>query len=132
MSDNRQLIDFEGLWRLEREIVHDDGQTVTFRGDATWTGSEDELMCSETGILSLAGQRMEATRKTVWRAPLDVFFDDGKFFHSVPPGGGAASHDCAPDRYDVMYNFAAWPVWTVHWRVVGPRKAYTTRSEYRR
>lgn len=132
MSDKRHLVDFEGLWRLEREIDHDDGQRAVFRGTAVWSRKGPDLVCREQGTLEMAGHRMEAKRTTIWRAPLNVFFDDGAFFHSVPPCGGRAEHDCPPDRYTVAYDFDQWPHWMAEWRVDGPRKAYSMRSIYQR
>jgi hypothetical protein len=60
-----------------------------------------------------------------------VYFADGTFFHrfALSPQPEAA-HFCAPDQYDVTYNFTDWPHWSSTWRVKGPRKDYTMQSRY--
>ena len=64
----------------------------------------------------------------IWRdgpGGIDVAFGDGRPFHRVGPGAQAvAAHDCPPDDYRLRYDFGAWPLWSVRWRVTGPRKDY--------
>lgn len=59
-------------------------------------------------------------------AGIAVCFDDGRPFHEFALGesGPSAMHLCGADRYDVVYDFADWPVWTTTWEVAGPRKDY--------
>ena len=38
-------------------------------------------------------------------------------------------HLCAPDRYEVAYDFTAWPHWSATWTVEGPRKDYVMTSQ---
>lgn len=73
---------------------------------------------------------MTASRVYLWKADLSVWFDDGRYFHTVPAQGGATDHWCDPDQYDVRYDFAEWPDFRVTWRVEGPRKSYTMVSDY--
>lgn len=127
----RVLADFEGRWRIERRITQHDGPPARFDGQAVWSPEGDALRYMERGELRIEGQRaMQAERRYLWRADLSVWFEDGRFFHRVPPGGGDAAHWCAPDAYDVSYDFALWPRFRVVWRVRGPRKDYTMTSTY--
>jgi hypothetical protein len=73
-----------------------------------------------------------AERRYLWSADLSVWFEDGRFFHNVPPHGGPTAHWCDPDQYDGQYDFADWPAFRVTWRVRGPRKDYRMETLYRR
>ena len=134
----RAITDFAGLWHIVRHI--DDritGQTGAFVGTARFNGDGLELHYFEEGQLTLGSSQMAATRRYTWRANgqgIDVFFEDGRFFHRIEPNGQAptASHFCDPDQYDVGYAFDRWPEWSSEWRVKGPRKDYTMKSVYRR
>ena len=80
---------------------------------------------------------MQAERRYLWReagARVEVFFEDGRPFHSFDPDEPrpAADHWCDPDSYSVHYDFSTWPAWTSEWQVSGPRKDYTMHSAYRR
>lgn len=132
MSPLRRLADFEGRWALSRVILPQAGAEGRFLGEAQWRDDgAGGLAYEERGQLTLKGQApMEAERRYRWDAELNVYFDDGRFFHCVPRGGGDAAHWCAPDQYDVRYDFAAWPRFQVRWRVVGPRKNYEMISDY--
>ncbi|MGC9369873.1 MAG: DUF6314 family protein [Paracoccaceae bacterium] len=130
------LADFEGRWRLEREI--DDakaGQTVRFSGEAVFRADAEGLAVEEAGEMTLPGQPpMRAARCYLWRAQgadIAVFFEDGRPFHLIGPGARpGAEHDCPPDLYRVRYDFRRWPEWRAEWRVRGPRKDYVMRSRY--
>lgn len=98
------------------------------------------LLQHETGHLQMPGlaRAMEAERRYLWRAApdgsgrIDVFFDDERYFHSFDPTVKTpmAHHDCAPDAYDVRYEFSLWPEWQVTWRVKGPRKDYVSVTRF--
>nr|WP_216366835.1 DUF6314 family protein [Halovulum dunhuangense] len=126
--------DFAGDWRLSRRI--DDrraGTAATFEGRAVFAPDGDGLAYVETGTLHLPGQPpLEGSRRYQWRPGIHVHFEDGRFFHAIPPQDlrPEASHDCAPDLYHVSYDFSDWPVWRAEWRVQGPRKDYTLVSDY--
>lgn len=129
---SRSLSDFAGRWRLERQIVHDDGTVAQFTGTATWTPDGDRLRCVEEGEMRIGdGPAMAGQRVYLWDAGLRVYFDDGRFFHTVPPTGGETGHWCDPDQYDGYYDFSDWPAFTITWAVRGPRKAYQMTSRYR-
>lgn len=125
--------DFEGDWQLARRIEQAGGPRAVFAGHARWTRGADGLDYFEDGELQIAERPpMRATRRYRWDDDLRVFFDDGRFFHAVPPHGGTATHFCAPDTYVAIYDFTGWPRFSVEWRVKGPRKDYRMISDYRR
>jgi hypothetical protein len=124
----RQFADFLGQWRLARTILPAAGPEARFEGAAVW--SEDGAY-AERGLLQIEGQvPMTAERRYHWDADLNVYFEDGRFFHRVPPEGGETGHWCDPDQYDGAYDFAQWPRFEVRWRVLGPRKNYEMISQY--
>ena len=127
----RRLDDFLGTWDLDRRIVQSDGQTARFIGQASWTPEGEGARYTETGQLTLTGYPpMQAARRYRWDADLSVWFEDGRFFHRVPPQGGHSDHWCDPDQYEVQYDFGDWPRFRVTWQVRGPRKDYRLTSLY--
>lgn len=132
-AQGRELTDFEGRWRLEREIVHDDGTRAQFVGTADWQPEGRGMRCTEQGTMCIEGTApMAAQRVYLWDEALQVFFDNGRLFHKVPPAGGDTGHWCDPDQYDGSYDFSRWPDFSVTWAVRGPRKAYRMVSRYSR
>ncbi|MFD3189566.1 DUF6314 family protein [Sedimentitalea sp. HM32M-2] len=132
MRRPRRLSDFQGRWQLRRRIRHVDGARAEFTGLAEWQPCDAGLRQVETGMLRIAGQpAISASRCHVWHADLSVWFEDGRFFHTVPPMGGRSAHWCDPDQYEAGYDFSDWPRFRVTWRVHGPRKAYCMISRYR-
>lgn len=132
-----ELTDFEGRWQVARRI--DDrrsGRPGRFDGIAVLTPDEAGLVYRETGEMRLEGAPpMAATRSYLWRrdgAGIAVLFEDGRPFHRIGAGSGPQdSHWCAPDLYDVTYDFTRWPDWRTVWTVRGPRKDHTLLSVYR-
>lgn len=128
----RELKDFEGAWRFTRAVVEAGGRVVQVTGRAVWQADGAGLRYTETGEMRLPGHApMRVERSHHWDADLGVFFDGGAFFHHVPPEGGATAHWCDPDQYDGVYDFSAWPEFSVTWRVRGPRKDYRMTTRYR-
>ncbi len=128
----RRLEDFEGAWSFTREVVEAGGRIAQVTGRAVWSPKTEGLRYTETGEMRLPGQApMRVERSYHWAADLGVFFADGRFFHHVPAEGGEAAHWCDPDQYDGCYDFGDWPIFTVTWRVRGPRKAYLMTTSYR-
>ncbi len=130
--------DFKGLWRLTR-VIEDRlaGTQGEMHGTANFTDEgQGVLLYHETGKLRLGGGPvMEAARRYHWQfgqARVDVTFEDGRAFHSFCPEGHAAGtdHPCGEDYYTVRYDFTRWPNWRATWSVKGPRKDYTSVSEY--
>ena len=131
-TEPRVLQDFLGPWLLSKTIRQADGQTAAFDGTASWTASAEGALYTERGTLNLAGAApLTAERQYRWTDALDVYFDDGRFFHRVPPLGGRAAHWCDPDQYEVTYDFGTWPVFSAHWVVKGPRKDYSMACFYK-
>jgi hypothetical protein len=137
-----ELRSFVGRWRIEREIEDvRAGRTGRFTGEAVFEGAPeagaDGLLYVETGTLVLEGAApMAASRRYHWKGggagAIDVFFEDGRFFHRIDaeePTPGAV-HACDPDLYRVRYDFRGWPRWLAEWRVSGPRKDYAMVSRY--
>mgnify|MGYP000400557302 CR=1 FL=1 len=133
-----KLDDFAGKWTLRRKIQSDLGPDATLEGEAEFTPHDGGLRLTESGLLQMEGQNqsLNAVQTYHWyRSGLDILvrFNDGKFFHSfVPERQAHAKHWCAPDQYDVKYDFARWPVWQSEWTVKGPRKSYVMVSTYER
>lgn len=125
----RVFTDFIGRWQIARQITQADGGRARFDGIAEWAPDGAYV---ERGQLDMGTAQFTAERRYRWTEALDVFFDDGRFFHSVPRCGGDAAHWCDPDQYDVHYDFSRWPEWTARWQVKGPRKDYVMVSTYRR
>ncbi len=104
-----------------------------FDGVARFTADDAGMLMQETGQMQMAGQSFAATRRYHWRPDGDgiaVHFDDGRFFHRFSTAQTTASHWCDPDRYQVRYDFADWPVWHSVWQVEGPRKSYSMKSRF--
>lgn len=133
MLIERALSDFAGRWCLDKQITPTQGPCAVFEGTATWRPVEAGLAYEEYGRLWIGDAApLEAERRYLWTPTLDVLFDDGRFFHTVPRAGGRAHHVCPPDDYVVEYGFADWPTFTAVWHVVGPRKDYVMTARYRR
>lgn len=138
MTLPRSLSEFEGSWSLSRTINDARaGQVVQADGQAVLRPSEDGLIYDEEVTLRIPGQaEMTGTRRYLWRdagEEIAVHFEDGRFFHTLKPEHSQSRdhHDCPPDSYDAVYDFSAWPIWSVNWTVSGPRKAYEMKTEYR-
>lgn len=132
------LADFEGVWRITREIADRKGPGGRFEGRAVFCRDGKGLAYSEEGVLTLDGQApVAAARRYLWRPAgpgrIAVAFPDGRPFHDFALDPEAeAEHRCDPDLYRVAYDFSAWPDWSAAWRVTGPRKDYRLLSRYRR
>ena len=125
------LLDFVGDWRFDRRIEHASGDVANAEGRATFTPHGAALDYVENGRLSQnGGPALTGTRRYRWAPGLQVFFDNGRFFHTVPPTGQVARHDCAPDLYVGTYAFDNWPEWTVTWTVTGPAKDYVSCTRF--
>lgn len=132
MRGPERIADFAGTWHLRRRI--DDalaGQHITGCGRAAVvTDGAGGLIWDETLELHWPGQApITGVRRYLWQpqvGAIAVRFADGRAFHRIGLGRArvTATHDCAPDRYQVEYDFSAWPQWSVRWLVRGPRKDY--------
>ena len=128
-----RLTDFLGCWSFERRVQHEAQPEACAVGTAYWreTGAGAEYV--ESAELRIEGHPpMQAERRYLWTPELDVLFEDGRYFHAVPPTGGVARHWCDPDEYRVQYDFSDWPEFETIWHVNGPRKSYVMTTRYRR
>ena len=133
-----KLSDFIQRWQLDRQIDdHLTSQTGMLAGQVrfTQTGPND-LDYAETGELRLATLApMRAERRYLWtfdKEGVIVRFADGSAFHRFDLGesGRGTDHHCGDDLYRVHYDFRQWPRWRAVWTVTGPRKTYTSISDY--
>jgi hypothetical protein len=129
----RSIEDFIGVWAISRGLTHADGTQARFNGQAELRRDGAQILYVESGELHMPGAgAFRAERRYTWDDQLNVYFDDGRFFHQIPAQGGDAAHWCDPDQYDVTYDFSNWPRWQAVWRVRGPRKEYVSDSWYAR
>ena len=132
-----QLADFKGDWQITR-LIEETGGGARAEGMARFRpDGSGALRVEESGTLTLAaGTVLRFERAYLWaQGPgglIRTAFADGRPFHEFDPALARpqARHDCAPDTYDVAYDFSRWPDWTAVWRVTGPRKDYQMRTEY--
>ncbi|MCY4304082.1 MAG: DUF6314 family protein [Aestuariivita sp.] len=132
--DIRQLKDFLGEWQLNRQIIESKRVVGSFQGVASFDLLERGLVeYFENGLFTFQHQGpFNASQKYHWDEELKVSFCDGRYFHHIPPMGGAAFFSCPPDEYKGDYDFRHWPNWRVSWSVRGPCKAYNLISIYAR
>ncbi len=133
---SRQRIGFDaflGLWTVRRRIVdHLTGTVQLFEGTALV--EPDRFL--EQGEAE-AGSGRFAARRTyrLTRRPgsLAVSFAGGADFISLGSGSRQiVRHDCSPDTYKGQFFFRDEHNWAEFWRVVGPRKHYTSLGHYTR
>ncbi len=132
--------DFEGTWQISREITDRlAGKPGQLTGTASFArDGDDVLLYEERGTLRLGdGPVLEATRRYRWHFVgdrVEMTFDDGAAFHSFTPHGyvDGTKHPCGDDTYNVRYDFIPWPRWRAVWVVTGPRKDYTSVTEFTR
>lgn len=129
---------FTGTWQLQRQIIdRHGGQVGQMTGQARFSATAPgSLLYVETGQLLFGdGPPMTAERSYQWvfdAAGVAVYFADSATFHRFTPAGHAAGtdHPCGNDLYQVEYDFTRWPAWQTTWTVSGPRKDYTSVSNY--
>lgn len=128
-----------GAWKVSRRI--DDqrrGESGVFDGEAAFVAEKGGLRYRERGLLRLGDFESEGSRGYVYAFPApavaDIFFEDGRFFHTLDLSGGAwsANHPCGDDGYNGDFIVTSADRWRVVWRVTGPRKALVLDTEYRR
>ena len=131
----RGIADFHQPWRITREIEdRKAGAKVSFEGKVMTEMVSGQLRWHETGQLRMPQGAFASDRVTLWQdveAGLAVHFDDGRLFHRIDRAvSPIATHDCDPDVYNLAYDFAPWPRWSVTITVSGPRKDYTSVTLY--
>ena len=132
--------DFLGVWQLNRHIDDRHGhQQGLFQGRAIFhENGPDQLDYIEEGQIQFgSGPVLTANRRYQWHfmdTHIEVRFENGDAFHSFVAAGQAdgTEHPCGDDHYTVRYDFKNWPQWQATWQVTGPRKDYTSITQYRR
>jgi len=130
-----------GAWRFERSLSNQ----AAMAGRACFVPAADgRLHYAESGELVMPdGQRFQARRSYFYaRLPegFSVWFDEplARLFHEVRLGTadgalrGAATHPCAEDRYDTMYEFRPDGSFLIRHDVRGPRKDYVSVTVFHR
>jgi len=135
-----KIDDFKGTWQITREITDRlAGQSGKLDGVAALTEAGPGILhYEESGRLQMGdGPVLEAVRRYQWHfseTGVDMTFEDGSTFHSFVPHGyvSGTDHPCGDDTYAVRYDFIPWPRWRSVWVVTGPRKDYTSVTEFTR
>lgn len=128
-----------GDWRLERRIRDRlAGREGRFAGQARFAPSGTGLGWREDGMLEIGDWRGPAFREYRLEpegpARMRVCFADGRAFHDLDLGAGAASfrHPCGADRYLGRARATGPDAWWLAWSVRGPRKALLLVTRYTR
>jgi hypothetical protein len=126
----------EGIWsftRLIRGHGKMDGTGTFIRKDAS------TLLYSETGQLKLEdGPVFESYRNYIYELKdkkITVLFEDGRFFHELDfdtDVDARGVHECGLDLYRAAYRFRDAHNFRLEWAVIGPKKDYTIRTDFKR
>lgn len=119
-----------GRWRVERTLLdRSTGTSGTFTGTVVFGPDGGGLSQREAGTMVWPTHSGPATREYGWRstadaAVMDVFFPDGRAFHSLDLSGGSwtAEHWCSPDTYLVRFTAISPDRLDYEWDVKGPAK----------
>jgi len=127
-------------WRFQRRIVHHDtGQVASIIGTVSWQNvSEPDavpmLLYRECGVMQLANYMGNATQTYYYKFPHDtvaeVSFSDGRFFFTLDLTTSYCDirHVCGEDTYNGVYDAISATTYQQIWRVIGPRKDYTSHT----
>jgi Family of unknown function (DUF6314) len=125
-----------GRWCIVRRIAdRRSGLISRLKGVATFIPARGGLRYEERGELTHGAYRCEATQ-AYWfathRSGAEVYFDDGRFFHTVAFASGRAdvAHECDPDSYRGRYRIGGRNGWTLAWQIEGPRKLMFIGTQY--
>lgn len=120
-----------GRWTVQRDLLdRAEGTRGTFTGVVHFVPTHDGgLALREEGTMRWPSFTGPASReyllKTTARPDtLDVFFPDGRPFHSMSftSETNRDEHWCDPDTYRVAYAFEGQDRFSYTWDVLGPRK----------
>lgn len=128
-----------GGWTVERRIKNlSTGETGFFSGEVLFSADGDGLRYDEVGRLTMGGVETNAIRSYLYRfrqpKQADVFFTDGRFFHAFDLSRGIfeVQHLCGNDMYDGTFKAEDETVWSIHWRITGPKKNLIMTSQMKR
>jgi Family of unknown function (DUF6314) len=120
-----------GRWTIQRELLdRSDGTRGTFSGVVRFVSADDGgLALREEGTMRWPTFTGPASREYLLNVTdrldaLDVFFPDGRPFHtmSFTPQANLDQHWCDPDTYRVAYTYEDPDRFSYSWDVTGPRK----------
>ncbi len=118
-----------GAWRLTRTMAdRRAGQTGRLDGETVLALDGKGLVYWERGLLRLGAYEGAVTRVYRYRfttpGRAEVAFEDGRPFHALDLSDGRCSvqHRCRDDLYRGAFEVEGQDLWTVFWRVSGPRK----------
>jgi hypothetical protein len=120
-----------GQWAVRRDLLdRASGTRGTFSGVVRFDPLDDDgLALREEGTMRWPTFTGPASRDyllktTDHRDALDVFFPDGRPFHtmSFTPKANLDQHWCDPDTYRVAYKYIDGNRFSYSWDVTGPQK----------
>ncbi len=119
-----------GRWRVERTLLdRSSGAHGRFDGTVLFESDGCGLRQREHGTISWPTHTGQARREYLFRptadpAVLDLYFPDGRFFHTMnlATGSWTTEHGCAPDTYNVTYRAVSLSRLDYSWDVTGPNK----------
>jgi hypothetical protein len=129
---------------LQRRIVHHQtGQVASITGTVSWQHvSEPDavpmLLYRETGVMQLATYTGNATQTYYYEFPHDavaeVSFSDRRFFYTLDLTTSHCDirHVCGEDIYSGVFEAISETTYQQSWRVIGPRKDYTSETTFSR
>jgi hypothetical protein len=120
-----------GQWTVQRDLLdRAHGTRGTFSGVVHFVPAGDGgLSVREEGTMRWPTFTGPASREYLLKSThrpdaLDVFFPDGRPFHSMSftPEANLDQHWCDPDTYRVAYSYVDHNSFTYSWDVKGPHK----------
>ncbi|GAB3269894.1 DUF6314 family protein [Sinomonas notoginsengisoli] len=130
-----------GTWTVERTMLdRASGVRGSFAGSVTFEPMHDGALAQrEHGTVRWGNHSGPASREYTWQpgpsaGVMEVFFPDGRPFHTVDLTGASAegAHWCSPDDYRVHYEAVGPDELQYTWDVRGPAKDLLLESVLRR
>lgn len=134
----------EHPWRFQRQIVHHHtGQVANINGTVSWQDVSKPdavpmLLYREMGVIQLATYTGKATQTYRYTFPsqtvAEVYFRDGRFFYTLDLTTSYCDirYLCGEDTYHGVFDAVSETIYHQIWRVIGPRKAYTSHTTFSR
>jgi hypothetical protein len=131
-------------WCFQRQIVHHhSSQVATIQGTVSWQDVSKPdaaltLLYREFGVIQLATYTGKATQTYAYMFPsnaaAEVYFSDGRFFYTLDLTTDHCKirHVCGEDIYDGVFDALSETTYQQIWRVIGPRKDYTSHTTFSR
>lgn len=129
-------------WCFQRQIVHHQtGQVASVHGTVSWQDVSKPdavpmLLGRESGVIQLATYTGRATQTYCYAftsdAVSEVYFHDGRFFYTLDLTTSHCEirHRCGEDTYDGVFDAISTTTYQQIWRVMGPRKDYTSHTTF--